>query len=125
MSDPDDRKYTPAHQWVMPDQSGDLLIGITDFAQNQLGDILFVQLPRVGQVLGDQESCAVVESVKSASDIPAPLAGVVLALNSALSDSPEVLNTRPYDNWLFKMRPAHPQDVARLLNVEQYRPLTS
>ncbi len=120
MSDPEDRKYTPTHLWVLPEPSGDLLVGITDFAQNQLGDILFVQLPRVGQVLAAQESCAVVESVKSASDIQAPLAGVVSGVNAALCETPETLNTLPYDNWLFKLHPANPAEVAQLLTVEQY-----
>lgn len=124
MNDPEDRKYTPTHLWVRPDESGDLLVGITEFAQNQLGDILFVQLPREGQILAAQESCAVVESVKSASDIQAPLAGVVVALNPVLSETPEALNVRPYDSWLFKLHPANPADFAQLLNARQYGALT-
>ncbi len=124
MADPDDRKYTPTHQWALLDQSGEIQVGITDFAQTQLGDVMFVQLPRVGQVVAAQESCALVESVKSASDIYAPLAGVVSAINTVLAETPESINTMPYDTWLFKIRPTNPHDVAQLLNAEQYHALT-
>ena len=92
---PSDRRYTITHQWAMPSEEGMLLVGITDFAQSQLGDVMFVQLPDISRSVQANEACALVESVKTASDVYAPVAGTVVATNNALTDAPEILNLSP------------------------------
>ncbi|HXH02489.1 MAG TPA: glycine cleavage system protein GcvH [Candidatus Competibacteraceae bacterium] len=102
---PADLKYTPSHEWVRDNGDGTVTVGITDFAQSQLGDVVYVEVPQVGRQVDAEEACAVVESVKSASDIYAPLAGEVVAANDALADAPETVNQDPYgEGWLFKLR---------------------
>lgn len=120
MSHPPDRRYSTTHQWAMPQTDGSLLVGITDFAQSQLGDVMFVQLPSVGQVVPVNEPCALVESVKTASDVVAPVAGTILAINSALPDTPELLNSAPYKSWFFKLQPDSPNSWDALMTAEQY-----
>jgi glycine cleavage system H protein len=117
---PGDLKYAKSHEWVRI--SGDTAtIGISDHAQHELTDVVFVELPAVGRKVKAAESCAVVESVKTASDIYAPISGEVVAVNAALAQHPELVNSAPYgDGWLFKMKVADPAEVSRLLSPEQY-----
>ena len=102
---PEELKYTKSHEWVRSEQDGVITVGITEHAQDLLGDMVFVELPEIGAVLAAEQDCSVVESVKAASDVYAPLAGEVVAVNEALTDSPELVNQDPYgDGWLFRMR---------------------
>jgi glycine cleavage system H protein len=104
---PADLKYTKSHEWVRTRADGTVEVGITDHAQNALGDLVFVEVPQAGRVVKAGEPCAVVESVKAASDVYAPLAGEVTEGNPRLSDEPETLNTDPYgEGWLMRLRPA-------------------
>ncbi len=119
MSIPTDRKYTSSHEWVKAD--GDVfLVGITDNAQDQLGDLVFVGDVQVGAKLAAGETAAVVESVKAASDIYAPVAGEIVAFNEALDDEPSLINEAAYDQWIFKIRPDNPADVDGLLDAAAY-----
>jgi glycine cleavage system H protein len=114
-------KYVKSHEWVRAESDGTVTIGITDFAQGSLGDLVFVETPAVGRQLAKDESCAVVESVKAASDVYAPIAGEVIAANAKLGDNPEILNSDPYEGgWLWKMKPANAADVAGLLDAAAY-----
>jgi glycine cleavage system H protein len=115
--------YTEAHEWVRVESDGQLTIGITDYAQEALGDLVFVELPDVGRRLAAGEACAVVESVKAASDVYAPVAGEVTAVNEALKDKPEALNADAFASWLVRIRPAAAGDVAQLLDAEAYTAL--
>lgn len=118
---PADLKYVATHEWVRVEADGSLTIGITDHAQQALGDLVFVETPVVGRVLEAGEACAVVESVKAASDVYAPVAGTVTEANPALADQPELLNSDPYGaGWLFKLEPADPAAVAGLLDAAGY-----
>src|SRR5688572_13681500 len=105
MSIPENLRYAASHQWVRFEADGTAAVGITDHAQEQLGDVVFVQLPEVGREVKRGETCAVVESVKAASDIPAPLSGEIVEVNPAAADAPEKLNQEPYAAWLFRIRP--------------------
>ncbi len=123
MSDlPQDLNYTKAHEWIRIDENtGEATIGITDHAQESLGDLVFVELPEVGKIFLAGDDCAVVESVKAASDIYAPLSGEVLAVNEALSDTPEVINDDPYgDGWMFKLNMDEESERANLLDAAAY-----
>jgi glycine cleavage system H protein len=117
---PGDLKYAKSHEWVRV--SGDTAaIGITDHAQHELTDVVFVELPAVGRKVKAGESCAVVESVKTASDIYAPVSGEVVAANPQLSQQPGLVNTAPYgDGWFFKIKLADPGELDRLLSPESY-----
>ena len=118
---PTDLKYVASHEWVRLEPDGSLTIGITDHAQAALGDLVFVEAPEAGRVLKAGDSCAVVESVKAASDVYAPVAGTVTAANPALTDAPELLNSDPYgDAWLWKMQPADPSALEKLLDADGY-----
>lgn len=118
---PKELKYAKSHEWVRVEADGTLTIGITDHAQNALGDLVFVEVPKVGRKLAASESCAVVESVKAASDVYAPVAGEVIAANAALGDAPETLNTDPYGaGWMWKMKPANASDLNGLLDAAGY-----
>jgi glycine cleavage system H protein len=118
---PADLKYVKSHEWVKVLPDGTVLIGITDHAQEALGDLVFVETPKVGRVLEAGEACAVVESVKAASDVYAPIAGEVIEGNAALTNAPEILNTDPYEGgWMWKMKPANPADVEALLDAAAY-----
>ncbi|HEY8994572.1 MAG TPA: glycine cleavage system protein GcvH [Lacunisphaera sp.] len=118
---PADLKYAKSHEWLKPAADGTALVGITDYAQNSLGDITFVQLPKVGAVLKAGETFGVVESVKAASDIYAPVAGTVLEVNSALEANPEKVNGAPYgDGWMLKLKLANAADAAVLLSAADY-----
>jgi glycine cleavage system H protein len=120
MNVPQDLKYTASHEWVRSEADGTLTIGITDHAQAALGDLVYVELPAVGRVVAAEEACAVVESVKAASDIYAPVAGEIVAGNAALAGTPEVVNEDAYAAWLFKMKPADPAAVGKLLDAAAY-----
>jgi glycine cleavage system H protein len=120
MSIPSDRKYAASHEWIKSD--GDVMVvGITNPAQDQLGDLVFVGDVRVGAKLKSGETAGVVESVKAASDIYAPINGEVVAFNDALNDSPEKINADPYGTWIFKLKPDNATDVDALLDSAAYQ----
>ncbi|MDD3529939.1 MAG: glycine cleavage system protein GcvH [Gallionellaceae bacterium] len=121
MSIPADLKYTKSHEWVRLEADGMVAVGITDHAQELLGDMVFVENPVLGRVLAAGEECAVVESVKAASDVYAPIAGEVVAVNDALESSPDLLNKDPYGAWMFKVRPADAGDLAGLMDAAAYQ----
>lgn len=119
MSLPEDRKYTTSHEWVLLE--GDVcLVGITFDAQDQLGDLVFVGDVQVGSTLSAGDTAAVVESVKAASDIYAPVAGEMVEFNTALEDNPALINEDPYRHWIFKIKPSNPADVDGLLSASDY-----
>ncbi len=120
MTIPADRKYTASHEWVRVEADGTVAIGITDFAQDALGDIVFVDLPKVGSTLAAGKDCCVIESVKAAGDVYAPVAGEVVAVNDAVVDAPDTINADAFAAWLFKMKPANAADVNGLLSPEDY-----
>ena len=120
MNVPAELKYTASHEWIRVEADGTLTVGITDHAQDALGDIVFLELPAAGRSVGAGEACAVVESVKAASDIYAPVAGEVIAANDAVAGAPESVNENAYDAWLFKLRPANAADVDGLLSADAY-----
>lgn len=118
---PSDLKYAKSHEWLKAAADGTALVGITDYAQNSLGDITFVQLPKVGAVLKAGETFGVVESVKAASDVYSPVTGTVLEVNKALDANPEKVNASPYaDGWMLKLKIANPSDIRDLLSPEDY-----
>jgi len=117
---PDDLKYTASHQWVRIEADGIATVGITDHAQDQLGDVVFVQQPGIGRKVKRGEDCAVVESVKAASDIPAPLSGEIVETNGALNDAPEKVNQDPYGAWLFRIKPGDRSEQGGLLDAAAY-----
>ena len=123
---PEDLRYTDAHEWVRESPDGVLRVGITDYAQAQLGDVVFVDLPAVGDAVTAGTPCGEVESTKSVSEIYAPISGEVVAVNGALEANPELVNSGPYgDGWMVDIRPADGADVlAGLLDAAAYRELT-
>ena len=122
MSDiPTDLKYRDSHEWVLDDDDIGVVVGISDHAQAELGDMVFVELPEVGMTYAQGDACAVVESVKAASDIYAPLSGEVIAVNEALEDDPGLVNTDPYgDGWLFRLEPSDSSELDGLMDAEAY-----
>ena len=120
MNVPADLRYTESHEWVRRESDGTLTIGITDHAQNALGDLVYVELPAVGRKLAARDAAAVVESVKAASDVYAPVAGEVVAVNDALTGAPEQVNADAYGAWLFKLKPADASAVDGLLDAARY-----
>lgn len=125
MNTPNDLKYTESHEWVKSEADGTVTVGITDHAQEALGDIVFLELPKAGRTVKAGEECAVVESVKAASDIYAPIAGEIVASNDAAVDSPEAVNQDAYAAWLFKIKPNNPADVSALLDAAAYAKFAS
>ncbi|WBB68683.1 glycine cleavage system protein GcvH [Micromonospora sp. WMMD812] len=122
---PEDLRYTAEHEWVAGDGTGTIRVGITHFAQDALGDIVYVQLPDPGVVVAAGESLGEIESTKSVSEIYAPVSGTVAARNEALGDTPEVINTDPYGaGWLVEITPGDPTAVDGLLTAGAYRELT-
>ena len=121
MSIPSNLKYTKSHEWVRLEADGNVAIGITDHAQDLLGDMVFVENPTLGRKLAGQEECAVVESVKAASDVYAPLAGEVVAVNEAVEASQEQINQDPYGAWMFKLKPDNAADLGGLLDAAAYQ----
>ncbi|MBK7814476.1 MAG: glycine cleavage system protein GcvH [Rhodocyclaceae bacterium] len=120
MSIPSDLKYTKSHEWLRQEADGTVTVGITDHAQEALGDIVFLELPEAGRTVKAGEECAVVESVKAASDIYAPLSGEILARNDGAIDAPESVNQDAYAAWLFKLKPANAADIGALLDAAAY-----
>ena len=120
MSIPTDLKYTKSHEWLKQEADGTVTIGISDHAQEALGDIVFLELPAVGRVVTAGEECAVVESVKAASDIYAPVSGEVVARNDAAIDAPESVNQDAYAAWLFKIKVTDVSELAALLDAVGY-----
>ncbi len=122
---PDDLRYTAEHEWVAGDGDGPVRVGITHFAQDALGDIVYVQLPDEGAVVQAGESFGEVESTKSVSEIYAPVSGTVVARNEKLADEPELINTEPYGaGWLVEITPGDPSALGELLDAAAYRELT-
>lgn len=118
---PAELKYTESHEWISVEADGTVRIGITDHAQEALGDLVFVELPSVEDTMDQGDPCAVVESVKAASDIYAPVTGEVVAINEELEDNPGVINSDPYgDGWLFQVNPADLSELDGLLDAEAY-----
>ena len=118
---PENLKYLSSHEWVKLEDDGTVTIGISDHAQDLLGDIVFVELPEVGQELGAEEEAAVVESVKAASDIFSPIGGKVTEINEKLLDEPDLVNGSPYeDGWFFKMQPDDLESLKSLLSSDEY-----
>lgn len=118
---PDDLRYAASHEWARVDDEGIATIGISHHAQDALGDIVFVELPEVGVTLNAKEEVAVVESVKAASDIYAPLSGEVVEINEALAETPEIINSLPYDNgWFFKIKLNDEAELDELMDAESY-----
>ncbi len=123
MNLPAELKYTESHEWVRVEADGSATEGITDHAQQALGAIVFLELPPVGKTGAAGDVVTVIESVKAASDIYAPVGGEILSVHSALSDAPEKINTYPYGAWLFKLRPSNQAALDRLKNADAYRQL--
>jgi glycine cleavage system H protein len=118
---PTDLKYTKSHEWVRMDDEGIATVGITDHAQELLGDLVFVELPEVGAELGAGGECAVVESVKAASDVYSPVTGEVIEVNEALAEAPETINQDAYgDGWIFRIRLADPDELDALMDADAY-----
>ncbi|RME35321.1 MAG: glycine cleavage system protein GcvH [Gammaproteobacteria bacterium] len=121
---PEDLRYTESHEWVALQEDGTVRVGITDYAQQQLGDLVYVELPEVGQNFVSGAECAVVESVKSASDLYMPVSGEIVSVNEELADSPELINQDPYgQGWIFEVQPTDPGELDGLLDADGYREL--
>jgi len=121
---PDDRKYADSHEWALLEADGNVRVGISDHAQELLGDLVFVELPEVGQSVGKGDECSVVESVKAASDIYSPVTGEIIAINDSLEDSPEAINESSYDDgWIFVVKPVDTSELDDLLDAEGYENL--
>ena len=121
MSNPSNLKYTASHEWVKIEADGAISVGITQHAQELLGDMVFVETPAVGRHLKAHEECAVVESVKAAADVYAPVSGAVTEVNGELDSSPENINSDPYGAWMFKMKPDNAAEVDALLDAAGYQ----
>ena len=122
---PHELRYTESHEWVRKEPDGTVSVGITDHAQEQLGDIVFVEAPQSGRKVAKGESIGVVESVKAASDIYAPVAGEIIATNTELAAAPEKVNEDAFAAWMFRIKPADPADFDKLLDADGYRKAAS
>ncbi len=118
---PENLKYAPTHEWASLEDGGIVRVGITDFAQSELGDIVFIGLPEVGRQVARNEALAVVESVKTASDLYSPVAGSVVAINEAVQDEPERVNDDAYATWLFCVKADDPSELDQLLDADGYQ----
>lgn len=118
---PGQLKYAKTHEWVKIQDDQSLQVGITDFAQQELGDLVYIELPEVGRLLGREEQCAVVESVKTASDLYSPVSGEVVAVNQAVIDDPALVNDAVYASWLFTIRANNPTDLDLLMDAAGYQ----
>ena len=119
---PSDLRFADSHEWVSQEEDGVVKVGISDHAQEQLGDLVFVELPEEGATFGKGDACAVVESVKAASDIYCPAGGEVVVVNQALADTPEIINNDPYgDGWLFSIRLDNADEIEELMDADAYR----
>ena len=122
MSDiPSDLRYAASHEWARLEADGSVTVGISDHAQEALGDVVYVELPELGRQLGAGQEAGVVESVKAASDIYAPVSGEVVAINEALADSPELVNSDPYGSWFFRLQPSDKAELDKLLDAAGYQ----
>lgn len=120
-STPSELKYASSHEWARLEEDGSVTVGISDHAQEALGDVVFVELPEVGATLAAGDEAGVVESVKAASDIYSPVGGEVLAVNEQLEDEPETVNADPYhDGWFYRLQPSDVSELEKLLNAEDY-----
>lgn len=117
---PADLRYAASHEWARLEADGTVTVGISDHAQEALGDVVFVELPELGKALAAGQEAGVVESVKAASDIYAPVSGEVIAINAELADSPELVNSDPYGAWFFKLKPANTAELDKLLDAAGY-----
>jgi glycine cleavage system H protein len=120
MTIPAELKYTESHEWVRLESDGSVTIGITDHAQEALGDIVFLELPEAGKAVSAGDAIAVIESVKAASDIYAPLSGEIVEANTALAGTPDQINSEPYGSWLFKLKPSDAAALDKLLSAQAY-----
>ncbi len=118
---PENLKYATTHEWVKLQDNHQLQVGITDFAQQELGDLVYIELPAIGRKLKAAEQCAVVESVKTASDLCSPVSGVVIAANQAVVDDPALVNEAAYANWLFTLQADNPADIESLIDAKSYQ----
>ena len=119
-SSPEDRYYAITHEWAKLESETLVSVGITDFAQSELGDLVYIQLPEVGKQLGLEEQCVTIESVKTASDLFSPAAGEVVEINEALADEPELINEAAFDTWLFKLKIKNASDLENLIDAAAY-----
>ncbi|MDA8965503.1 glycine cleavage system protein GcvH [Pseudomonadales bacterium] len=118
---PEELRYATSHEWARLEEDGTITVGITDHAQSQLGDVVYVELPEIGVLLAAADEAGVVESVKAASDVYAPLSGEVIAVNEGLEDEPEMVNSEPYDGgWFYRLKPADLGELDSLLNADDY-----
>lgn len=117
---PTDLQYAPTHEWSRPEADGTLTVGITDHAQYTLGDVVFVQLPEVGRIAKAGEEIAMIESVKAASGIHAPVSGTIVAVNQSVADAPESVNDDAYAAWMFRIQPSNPAELSLLLDAASY-----
>ncbi|MDG1662300.1 MAG: glycine cleavage system protein GcvH [Pseudomonadales bacterium] len=118
---PEELRYATSHEWARLEEDGSITVGITDHAQSQLGDVVYVELPEIGVLLAAADEAGVVESVKAASDVYAPLSGEVIAVNEGLEDEPEMVNSEPYDGgWFYRLKPADVGELDSLLNADDY-----
>lgn len=125
MNVPKSLRYTESHEWLRREADGTLSVGITDHAQEQLGDIVFVEAPKPGRRVAAGEAIGVVESVKAASDIYAPVSGEIVAVNQELADAPEKVNQDAYDAWMFRIKPDNAGDAEKLLDAAAYEKLAA
>ena len=122
MTVPSNLKYTESHEWLRTETDGTITVGITEHAQAELGDLVYVELPEAGRSVEAKEACCVVESTKAASDVYAPIAGEIVAGNEALGDAPQLVNEQPFEGgWLFRIKPANPADLDALLSADAYQ----
>jgi glycine cleavage system H protein len=123
---PVELKYAKSHEWARTNDDGSVTVGISDSAQDQLGDMVFIEVPEVGMTVTAEEACAVVESVKAASDVYAPVGGEIVEVNENLADSPETVNTDAYgDGWIFRMQPADAAELGALMDADAYESFLS
>ena len=118
---PDNLKYAQSHEWVLVEDDNLVRVGITDFAQEQLGDLVYVQLPEIGRIVSANEQCAVVESVKTASDLFSPVSGEIVATNLLLTNEPELINDQPYTTWIFCIKADDVSGLDGLMSAEAYQ----
>ncbi|AHB08086.1 glycine cleavage system protein H [Pandoraea pnomenusa] len=117
---PDNLKYTESDEWARLEADGTVTVGITDFAQESLGDIVFVELPDTGRTVARDEASCVIESVKAAADVHAPISGEIIETNAEVPGSPDIVNADAYGNWLFRVKPSNPAELEKLLSPEAY-----
>ena len=120
MNVPANLKYTASHEWARLEEDGTVTVGITDHAQGLLGDMVYVESPEIGRTVSRGEECAVVESVKAASDVYAPISGEIVAINEELDGSPEIINEDAYSAWMFRIQPSDPAELESLLDASSY-----